>query len=98
MGKEMGVRISNQRHSIQFGQRNRLLIEVDPGRIKMAIFDGIKELQVFQKISIERPRVGEIGVRSNNQSIWTAKAERDEKSEIFLPWEGLKGEHGGVGH
>ena len=44
--QEMSIRIADERTSIKFGNFKSLLIKVDQGRIKMTIFQGIKNGQM----------------------------------------------------
>jgi len=43
------------------------VVEVDPRGIEMAILDGIKELQMFQKEPVQRMGVRKIGMGSDDQ-------------------------------
>jgi len=43
------------------------VVEVDPRGIEVAILDGVKELQVFQKEPVQRMGVRKIGMGGDDQ-------------------------------
>jgi len=48
----VSIRISNEGKSVRLTNLYSFLVEVDSGRIEMAVFKGIKKVTMFQKVSV----------------------------------------------
>ena len=67
LGQEMGIGVPDKGKSVGLRDLHGLLIEeVDPGGIKMAIFEGIKELKVLQKTPVQGVNSRKVGVRCDD--------------------------------
>lgn len=70
--RKVSVGVPNEGNAETPGDIDGHLVKVDPGRVEVAIFDGIKKRKMLQKLPFQGVKVRKIGMRSDDQSLGPA--------------------------